>query len=275
MTTPALGALNEYEAATAASKYQYDNELARAYGPYTYLNHPYFYVEFTTAGTSTGVVIVDGISGELTDMETARKISYTHNMIGEIDADYIRLMSQESTNYKTSIIVMRGQSYEANQLSTSDFLNSSEKQRMRDLSRVLTKMEISMTKAANTMDNQIILNRAALNGNKSYENAVEIMNKHKEFARNTDEVIIAFKECEVITGDSLVTSEMEAYNDELKREEQRLQKNVDWDINSMEARKKSVPGFGILIAIYSVLIGGILIVICSVLIGGILIKRRK
>ena len=266
MTTPALGALNEYEAATAAAKYQYDNELARAYGPYTYLNHPYFYVEFATAGTTTGVVIVDGISGNLVDnTDTARKISYTHNVLKDIDSSSVSSDAQDAADFRQLSKEMRdlNDEIDKNQLTTSIYLNESEKQQMRDLSRVIVKMEISITNFANTLDKQVIAERDVLNGNKSYENSVKITNGYKEMARNADELIPIFKEFESIIGESLGIAELEVYNDELKRVEQELQRSVNWDISSMESRKNSVPGFGVLLAI------------CAVLITGVLIQKRR
>ena len=265
LATPALGALNEYEAGAAATKYQHTGEIATAYGPYTYLNHPYYCVEFDTNGSVTGVVIIDGISGELADMETARKISYAHNLLREINADSINSLVQDSTDFKNLAKEMKNLSdeIENNQLTTSPYLNSSTKQQMKDISKVVIKMEMSMTKLATTLDNQIVLERATLNGNKSYENAVKIMNGYNETARNMDELIPILREAESIMEEDMGITELEVYNDELKRAEQDLQKSVDWDISSMESRANEIPGFSLLISI------------CSILIVGVLIKRRK
>ena len=268
LITPALGVISEYEAQGAVAKYQHDDEIAIAYGPYTYMDHPYYYIEFKTGNIKTGVMFIDGISKEpITDKSIMEKIAYTHYALGDIDFASLTQMAQVSTELRQIPIMVRDLNNYVNENQRAiAYLNSSEQKKINDMLNILNKMNYSAMKIANTSDEFIAIGRDALNGNKSYDNAKKIMNAANGMARDFDEFSAVVKEMSAIDEEFDMSGELiqlEIVSDELRRLEQDAEKNVSWDVSSAESRINSIPGFGMLFAV------------CSLLIGGVLIKRRK
>ena len=276
LAAPAFGALNGFQAASAASKYQHVNELAQAFGPYTYQGHPYFYVEFTTNGVHTGTVIIDGVTGNSTDLETARKIAFTHYVLGNITAESTAETARslaESRQYMRELQEMQN---EMSRLATHPRLTATERNEIREAERILTNMTVAFTPLITHTERLLAIERDALNGSRSYENAVKYMEVIGDFSKAIDRAIEVLREAEEFIEDDFGLIELEVLNDELKRFEQDMQRTVDWNIASMESRTQSAADMDLLIGL--IVIGIILIGIIAIIIGivyAVVVLTRK
>ena len=269
--TPVACSINQTDAEQIALKYKDTDESLKICGPYTYMDHPYYYIEFRTEDTKTGVIVIDGMSKELIkDLNIIEKISYTHCVLNGTEGISNEKIAQYASELRQISKEMKDWNTEINktlQQGSAD-LNSTEKKQLSDRSQALTKFEISLTNVANGFDRFVTIKKDVLNGNKSYENAEKMMNTVSEMNRNIDDFILSTKGLESAIYEDLNKEggivQLERYSKELEKFEKKLEENVSWDVTSAEARKKSIPGFVLMSAVCSILI-----------MVGILIKRRK
>ena len=268
LITPAFGAISEYEASETAAKYLHDGETVVAHGPYTYMSQPYYYIEFRTGNTKTGVMFIDGTYNEpITDKATEEKIAYTHYALKNLDSASLTQIEQASSelqNFKAMIKNLNSYVNENKQAIAS--LDSSEQNKINDTVNALNKMDNPTTVLADKFDEYVVIGKDVLNGNKSYDNAKKIMDMTNGMSKNLDEFILVAKELsstneELGMSDRLI--QFEVVSDELKELDQNTENTISEDVKSAESRKKPVPGFGLLFTV------------CSILIVGVLIKRRK
>lgn len=262
--TPAFGVLSEYEATSAASKYQKSDEYAIAHGPYTYMNHPYYYIEYTNVNRNqTGTVILDGITGRPAEIETAKKIAYTHYILGNVTAEDVTGSLQDTADYKRLAKDFKEMTDEIDDLNltTSPYLNATEKAEIAELRRITAETERILSSMIVDFETFLLIEKECLNGTISYENAVKYMDAANNFSKTSEELIEVFKDMDILLGEESDGSdipELELAIDEINRIEQNAQKSTDWDISSMESRTQTIPGFGILFAVAAILIGGVL-----------------
>ena len=276
LTAPAFGALNGFQAASAASKYQNVNEIAQAFGPYTYQGHPYFYIKFTTDGVHTGTIIIDGISGESSDIETARKIAFAHYVFGNITAENTAETARNITEYRQIIRELQEGQNEISRLAASPRLTAAERNELREIEVIFTNMTVSFTSFVAHMENALAIERDVLNGSRSYENAVKYMEVIGDLSETIDRVIEVLREAEALLEEDFGLIEIEIANDELKRFEQDMQRAVDWNIASMESRTQAASDSDLLIGL--IIIGFMLIGIIAIIIGivyAVVVLTRK
>ena len=267
---PAACSINQTDAEQIALKYKDANESLKVYGPYTYMDHPYNYIEFKTGDIKTGIIIIDGMSGKLVkDLNITEKIAYTHCALNGTECVPIEETAKYASELRQISKEMKDRNAEINKLlqQGSADLNSTEKKQLNDRSQALTKSDMSLTNIANDFEQLVIIRRDMLSGNKSYENAEKIMKTVSEMNKNINEFILSTKELDPAIVEDLNKNEgiaqLERYSEELKKFEEGVEKNVSWDVVSTESRKRSIPGFRLWFTV------------CSVLIVGVFIKRRE
>ena len=238
LIAPAFGMLSEFQATAAAAKYQNPNELATVFGPYTYQDHPYFYIKFTESGIKTGVIIIDGISGNSSDLETARKIAFTHYVLGDITFENTAEMTIRITELRRVIRETQEAQNELKRIMTFPHWTAAERNEMRELEIILPDLIMSYTNFMHHMEQALTIERDVLNGSKTYENAIKRMEISGELHKETDRQIEILIKMGVIMNRDFDPTEMKVLNDELKRREQIIQRSVDWDIASMEERQE-------------------------------------
>ena len=291
MTSSAY-AISQTDAEQIALKYRYDDENLKVYGPYTYELSSYYMADFypiNDDGLTNGVLIINAETGEfLKDRETAKKIALTHFIVENNDV-YIDNHAGLAEVYSREEKIQRE--------STKTIENASELMKNQSFGTMIE--AVKKTADAYASLNETITKIDALenkikNGNKSYENALEIR-------RLNDEYISLLEG--LVEMDDEYKAHLIRYYDELGHTPGYNSDRYSWD-NSKESHLKShdavindrrnelelekenkdicdsyisfavdpenqrisdeqVPGFGILLAV------------CAILIGGVLIQKRR
>lgn len=270
LTTPAFGVLNEFQAASAVSKYQHSNELATVYGPYTYLNHPYFYIEFTRNGTKTGVVIIDGRTGNVVDIEAARKIAFTHHVLRDITETKSVETSEALTRYRQLSRELQEKQDELNFLLMHPFLflSTAERNEIRDQRRAMANAERFYDAIIPHVEQILTIERNVLNGSRSYENAIRYMEAYGNVAGAIDMHIEGLREAEKVLEADFGSERIRYFSNDMRNFEQSLQRAVDRDIASMESRTQTVLNtvfitIGLMAIGLTAILAGIVIIVRS------------
>ncbi|WNY24049.1 hypothetical protein MmiHf6_13740 [Methanimicrococcus hongohii] len=294
LATPAYGTLTRDEAVQSVLPYSRNHGSLSMAGPYTYQDNAYYYAEMTTNGTLSGVLIVNGETGDvITDESIARKISFTHLYLTNVTQMNLAGYKTMKETYTASAAVCRQKAEIFNQ--EIPLYNSADRQKLGTIVQSYQNTAVVFDDLATLFDKIIATQEDVISGNASYENAVILENQTDEFEKLLEKLDKAYdKTIEdtntyydiLIDGAStygLNASQISdykiignsAFNQEREVlitmqlqliEEDRVNTNtrVETDIVLMNnlLSKSEVPGFGILAAV------------CA-LIGIVLYGRRK
>ena len=290
-----VACISQYEAKNIAEKYMQKDEIVTVYGPYTYMNHPYYYIKMQTPegkieGLISGLIILNGETGAIVkDKNIMQKVIYTHHKI-ENDIGTDAEISKQ--NYKTCL---EGE-YEFNKLSDEwnnrkTYFPASSKNysSVEEMSIWFSYMGRLSGKMARDYEELIRIETDILKGNKSYEN-VNAASVQQKLIHNSKKEFLQFEErcCDTmlnnpdlctkiggITIREIAERKLKAI-DELghlnaqEKWEQDLNGQVDREVEfayrksgvyenfTSNTNQKSTPGFGIILAIASILAIGIL-----------------
>ena len=287
-------AISQTDAEQIALKYRYDDENLKVYGPYTYELSSYYMADFypiNDGGLTNGVLIINAETGEfLKDRETAKKIALTYFIVKNNDvyidnhAGLAEVYSREEKTQRESIKTIENASELMKNQSFGTMIETVKKtaDAYANLNETITKI--------NALENKI------KNGNKSYENALEIRRLNDEYISLLEDLIETDDEYKAhliryydelghtpgynsdrYSWDNSKESHLKSYDAVIndRRDELKLEKEnkdicdtyisfaVDPENQRISLEDEQVPGFGMLFAV------------CAVLIGGVLIKRRK
>ena len=268
LITPAFGAISKDEASEAAAKYQRNGEVPIVYGPYTYMDQPYYYIEFRNEDIKTGVIFIDGVSKKpVTDREISEKIVYSHYILNGVDSESLTQIEQASLEFRKFSQMTKDLNSNSNENQQKiASLDPSEKKKLDDTLNALNKINNSVTNIADKYDVFVATGKDGLGGNKSYDNAKKMMDTSNSMAQDFNEFSLVAQELSSINEGfdmSEVLTQMESFSSELKKLERDSENAILSDVASAESRTNATPAFSILFSV------------CSLLIVGVLIKRRK
>ncbi|MDV0445473.1 hypothetical protein MmiAt1_10530 [Methanimicrococcus sp. At1] len=290
LIAPASAALNMEEAREKALEYAGSGEWRDVSGPYTYQSHPYYYAEYGKGYDTTGLLILDGETGEIiTNKETAEKISYTHYYLADVNASYISGYESNRDVYKLSAAACRQKA----EMFKSELpaYKEADRKKVELSAAAYSNIAVQWDELAALFDRIIPVLTDVKDGNLSYENAVILTEQVEEFekalkgiGKSYDEIIeVTGIYCDVLLANSnlhtLSDQQVEDYKlltvTALKQEKKEIVENqlsyIELDNKEMEEKTKSdmqfkdaklekaeTPGFGLLAAVCAVFIGTVL-----------------
>jgi hypothetical protein len=293
--TPSLGVIPRDDAVQSVLPYSKTHGTLSMAGPYSYENHSYYYAEMTTNRTLSGVLIVDGESGEIiTDKEIAEKISYTRAYLENVTPENLAAYEAVRETYSVSAAICRQKA--------ELFRNEIPLYKADEREKLGTIVQ-SHIDAANVYDEMATLfedviktQTDVVSGNASYENAVILANQMKDYEEDLQNLGKAYDKVMADTNTyydvlingavayNLNATQLKDYkliNDNTMKQEKEImvtqqlalvkednentKARVERDMQVMDEVLKTndVPGFGVLLAI------------CAVLITGVLIQKRR
>ncbi|MDR2944321.1 MAG: hypothetical protein LBU81_04465 [Methanosarcinales archaeon] len=297
LISPAYGEMlnSTQEAADTAVAYAAAGEETWAYGPYYYQSHSYYYIQYLTNGTLTGVLLLDGENGEIIkETETVEKISYTIWYLNNVTPEVIPAYNITVDTYQKTVPALnemaRKLEQEARQMSGED------KTKTNDAAAAYKEMAVLIEEYADTLSNTIPTMEAVASGNRSYENAIKLTEEYGEVEKvliemgqsydNVIENVNAY--CDILIENSskyglnktLMQDYKTVFNTNMEQEkalfvtanldafeEDRLtvKEHQEEDTRLAEERIQitEIPGFGMLLSI------------CAVLLVCCLISRKK
>jgi hypothetical protein len=293
--TPSLGVIPRDDAVQSVLPYSKTHGTLSMAGPYTYENHPYYYAEMTTNRTLSGVLIVDGESGEIiTDKIIAEKISYTRAYLENVTPENLAAYEAVRETYSVSAAICRQKA----ELFRNEIplYNANERQQLGTIVQSYTDAANVYDEMATLFEDVIKTQTDVVNGNASYENAIILAKQMKDFEEDLQNLGKAYDKVMADTNTyydvlingaatyNLNATQLRDYkliNDNTMKQEKEImvtqqlalvkednentKNRVENDMQVMDEILKTndVPGFGVLLAI------------CAVLITGVLIQKRR
>ena len=293
MIVPSLGAITKSEAEQVVLPYIKTEETVKMVGPYTYENHAYYYAEITISGKLNGVLIIDGESGKaVTDQEIARKISYTRAYLENVTPENLAAYNISKEAYVAAAASCR-QTAEAFKKEIPLY-EAEDREKLGTVVQSYQEIASLFDELANLYGQNSATQADVISGNASYENAMILTNQIKDIESTLkklegayDKVIAdtntyydvlingaakyklnatLYADLKLVSNSNwvqekevIVTQQIALIDEDNTTTETR----VETDMQMMDARLNATPGFGLLLAV------------CSILIVGVLIKRRK
>ena len=290
-----VACISQYEAKSIAEKYAQKDEIITVSGPYTYMNRPYYYIEMHTyesriEGYKSGLIILNGDTGAIVkDKNIMQKVFYTHYKIKmdiEVNAETTKL------NYGTYLEnenIFNKNSNGLNDWKILYVLSSKNYSSLEEMSKLSSDMGKLSGKIGRDHEELIRIESDILRGNQSYEN-VNAAYAQQKIIRNSQKELFQleekyydhllnnpdlYKKILDITISESAANKMKAIeksenlkvreqweqdlNDQVNREADfAYSKSEIYENFTLNTIRKSTPGFGIILAIASILTIGLL-----------------
>lgn len=297
LLTPAACLISTDEAEQTALKYKEQNESKDIYGPYTYLNSPYYLVDYKPADDANytnGVIIIDAETGKVVkDKEIVEKIALTHYIFfGGYSREWIESYEMDSAYYKTREGIMN-ENIKTIKESIKVMNNTTKLDNYLTITEVMkeTYSDLSVCR-----DKQVDVAKKINAGEASYENAVIVVALKKEFITLTETFLENMKEYRKQVNVYYDLGNTMGYNSDRYSWENGRERELAHIDNLVEAMTEdyeydktyietSVEYADYLVAVYDQKLKkygdpetpgfGIFFAVAAILVGSVLIKRKE
>ena len=234
LTAPALGALTEAELLQTAEKYAKASEKTAVYGPYTNQNKSYYFAEYRTGNTLTGVLILEMDAGKVvSDEKTLRQMLFTVYYLMGTNNSSPALSNQSAQQYKAAAL-----KYENNKDAAALFNKIAE-----------TYEEIE------TVEKSVVVNVS-----RSHENALKLSQLHKDLSGSLKSLDAAY-ENSMAANAGLTKEDIAKLMEDIETRQQNAQALEDQGVKLSNERTdiegiKKAPGFGLFAAVFALSVIG-------------------
>lgn len=291
LITPAFAAITQDEAWNISNKYAKTDETIGIAEIITYQSHPYYYVEYSKNGYVTGVLILDAENGEIVKDENIwDKITFTHYYLYNVTNESIAGYNISAETFKSSVLVceQKAELYKKE----LQYYKEGHRNQISPIVDSYAEAAELFGKMAVLCEEHVIVQSAVVNGDRSYENAMilyDYISDYEKILYELDPVYDEIGELTDVYYDILIENAnyyqvnktlMEDYKivsqNAIKQEKNYIiqqqiaiiekdrndtQERMTLDKKLIKERIESVeiPGFGVLIAISSILTVGFLL----------------
>ncbi|WNY25562.1 hypothetical protein MsAc7_11140 [Methanolapillus millepedarum] len=182
MLTPALGAISLEDAWITAGGYSIGDGEQMDMNLYTLESHPYYFVEYSVNNTLTGVLVIDGETGEVVkDSETVQKISYTNFYLKNVTQEYISGLNISAQVYKASSDFCNKQAdLFKKEIPT---LKDGDRQKLGTIAQSYQEAGTAYGEMATLYGEVAVVASDVVSGNRSYENAMKLTGQMDELEK--------------------------------------------------------------------------------------------